>query len=902
MIQDPQRLSRLNALLDEGLDLDPVARAAWLEGLQGTDGDLAPRLRELLDRAGAESDAFMRHSAAELLPDAVLDPVDAQDLPGDRIGPYRLIEPLGSGGMSTVWRAERRDSSLVREVALKLPREGWGSGLARRMAQERNILASLEHPLIARLYDAGQTDDGRPWFAMELVDGVPIDEHCRRAALDLRARLTLYLQVLDAVACAHARLVVHRDLKPGNILVDTEGRVRLLDFGVAKLLDDGVQDAEQLLTRQHGRPITLPYASPEQLTHGPITVASDIYSLGVVLFELLTGKKPYPGDQHTRGQLESAILADERRLASRTVRERGLARALGGDIDAILTKALQVDPACRYSSVEAFAADLRRHIDGEPVLAQRASRTYLAGKFFRRHRWGLSATAAVALALVGGLAVALWQADAARTQAELAQLRQRQAEGVFRFVNGVLTNQVRADETITLRELLQRAEESMERTMGARPVERALATEALSQWHGSYGDIRQSIRLVTAAIALLPADGDPALLERLRCRLGMSLSLVGETQASQTAFDEALRAPSGDAPSRLVCELHRATVSRNLNRASEAMEWAQAARQTLARVPDALPAQRASVESELGYALVVAGKPSEAMPHFDAAVQWLESDPDVPPANVSFLFMNRAIALLAAGQPARAVSDLQRAVGFSRQRIPGGAVPAAILVNLGNALRGSGRLDDAERAFLEARERARSDSYPVMEAAGVMGIAVVKLDRADLVLAKPHLDEAEAMLSRMQLPAASPIHSNFRLLQAKWWFVSGQLARADEELAVHLSRLGDRAPASTSGVLVQRAEVARLRGDLKAAAAHLEAALTQARNAQGDFPTSASVALVLVNQAEIELLRGRVARAQELAAQALEHGLAAGGGHHVAVARARQLLSGRGDVPAATRP
>ncbi len=291
--------------------------------------------------------------------------------------------------MATVWLAERADGALQRQVALKLPHAGWTAGLAQRMARERDILAALEHPHIARLYDAGTTAAGRPWLAMERVEGVTLDEFCREQRLDVAARLRLFLQVADAVAYAHARLIVHRDLKPSNILVTARGEVKLLDFGVAKLLEDDAPAAANL-TQQIGRAVTPDYASPEQVSGRPVTVASDVYSLGIVLYELLTGERPYRVERYSAAALEDAIMhADVAAASTRVAGDRKLARRLRGDLDTIVDKALRKDIAQRYPSVESMAADLRRHLEGEPVWAQPPSWRYRTGKFVRRHglRW-----------------------------------------------------------------------------------------------------------------------------------------------------------------------------------------------------------------------------------------------------------------------------------------------------------------------------------------------------------------------------------------------------------------------------------------------------------------------------------------------------------------------------------
>jgi eukaryotic-like serine/threonine-protein kinase len=369
----------------------------------------------MLGRANVETDTFMRGSAHARLE------VIADDAPGDAVGPYRLLGPLGRGGMSTVWRAERSDGSLQREVALKLPAPAGfgGAGMARRMARERDILASLEHPRIARLYDAGVTAEGRPWLAMERVEGVPIDVHASEHKLSIEQRLRLFVDVADAVAHAHARLVIHRDLKPGNIFVTKSGDVRLLDFGVAQLLEDDTP-ADRQLTRHLGRPVTPDYAAPEQLGTQPVGTAADVYSLGIVLFELLTGHRPYNVSHHSATTLQEAVLHASVPAVSSRAADKATAQQLRGDIDTIVAKALRKKPADRYTSVEALAADVQRHIDGQAVLAQPPTWRYRARKFARRYRLPLGAAAMVMASLVAGLGVALWQASVARDQAARA--------------------------------------------------------------------------------------------------------------------------------------------------------------------------------------------------------------------------------------------------------------------------------------------------------------------------------------------------------------------------------------------------------------------------------------------------------------------------------------------------
>jgi eukaryotic-like serine/threonine-protein kinase len=411
-IMNPERWQRVKQVLEGALAVDPTGQPAYLDRARDGDAELRDEVESLLQHHQLAATGFLKQAAIQLTPSS------AKDLPspriGRRLGVYQILDEIGEGGMGAVYRAARVDGQYEKQVAIKLVRGGYDtSSVLERFRHERQILASLDHPNIARLLDGGTTEDGVPYLVMELIEGEPIDKYCNTHSLNVSQRLQLFRQVCSAVQYAHQRLVIHRDIKPSNILVTSEGAPKLLDFGIAKILDPSASGETTLL-----HPLTPGFASPEQVRGESITTASDVFSLGVVLYQLLTGTSPYSGvatHEMARAVCEfepgrpSAVSL--RSLQGKSSAGEGTPakrqRRLLGDLDNIVLKALRKEPQRRYGSAEQFAEDIRRHLEGLPVNARQGSWNYRAGKFIKRHKAAVAASLIVVLSLVIGMAMTL---------------------------------------------------------------------------------------------------------------------------------------------------------------------------------------------------------------------------------------------------------------------------------------------------------------------------------------------------------------------------------------------------------------------------------------------------------------------------------------------------------------
>lgn len=520
---DKQRWIALSPLLDELLDLEEPGRSARLAEIRAGDPAMAEHLEALLARdAALNQESFLEQPAAEVLqgplPTLMTSPL-VPDLTGESIGPYVLDRELGQGGMGAVWLARRADGRFEGEVAVKFLKSGlFGKGDSGRFEREGQILARLSHPNIARLLDAGLHNGHQPYLVLEYVDGLPIDRYCQVHGLDVEARVKLFLDVLAAVAHAHQRLILHRDLKPSNILVTHDGQVKLLDFGIAKLLDDATQSgAATELTQRAGSAFTPQYAAPEQVQQGDVTTATDVYALGVLLYQLLGGRHPTADDtqQHLE-RLKAVVELVPKRLSD--VAENQLdpvvarqAKLLRGDLDTIVGKALKKVPAERYANAESMAVDLRHWLAHEPITARPDTRLYVLGRFVRRHRWSVAAGSAAVLALVGLTTVSVLQAKRASMAEHQAQERRQQADDLLSYMLGEFADKLRPVGRLELLDSVgSKALTYLAQDEQASPMERLQRAKALTV----IGEVRVSKRNLKEALEPLEAarrllNGDP---------------------------------------------------------------------------------------------------------------------------------------------------------------------------------------------------------------------------------------------------------------------------------------------------------------------------------------------------------------------------------------------------------
>jgi serine/threonine protein kinase/tetratricopeptide (TPR) repeat protein len=825
----------LSPLLDRALDLDAEARDALLADLQNQHPHLAEPLAQLLrEHERLVGSGFLESSLA-------IDDVPLPSLAGYTIGPYTLDAPLGIGGMGTVWRAHRSDGRFEGSVAVKLLNLALLDGRGdEHFKREGTTLARLTHPNIARLLDAGVTPTGQPYLVLEYVEGVRIDRFADDRQLDPIRRLELFLQVAEAVAYAHASLVVHRDLKPSNILVTGDGRVKLLDFGVARLLE---QDArpERTVTLGLSNAFTPEYAAPEQVRGDQVTTATDVYSLGILLYTLLTGRRPIGEDRRTLAEHLRALLEDEpvrasaavvtaprdeaaKRATLRQSSPERLQRLYRGDLDNMLGRALEKTADRRYASVTAFADDVRRFLNDEPLSVHGEAWTYRAAKFVRRHRVGVAATAAIITLLTVGIAVSTNLMLEARRQRDEARFQARRAQASSEFMRYLVT-QI-GSKPMTMKEVLDRGRVALEQQYGGDP---AFIARMLIQLSGPYielGDFATAEGMMARALEIATRIDEPELRAVTHCG---------------AAFDAVQRPDIPAARSHL-----------------------EAARRQLQRVTAPSPGllvECAVGETELATA---ENRVDDAVRHAREAVQLLESEGITGTTRYTSALSNLASAHIGAGQHRESVAVLQKLIDATNRIGRGRTIGMAVaLNNRGVSERVLGWYLAAERSSREATELARG-----LDAAGRLPAGLtLNYGRALGVLGR-HSDAVHWLNLTLEQPDAAP---RFRTL-AKLGLAAVALDRGDHASANEL--FATAAPElGTSPSPGDRVTLAVLRARLDAAAGRIEDARQRVRDelAKDGFPDrlSPNVHLLLESGARLALAAGDPAEAIRLATDAV---------------------------------
>lgn len=894
----PPNWSQLSPLLDELLDLHVSARAERLTSIRAETPVLADELEAFLATGRqAQSDHFMTGVGSAL--DLRAGPGTAgAGLIGQRLGPYVLETELGQGGGGSVWRARREDGRFEGAVAVKLLHLSMmGRHGAERFRREGQILARLTHPHIAHLMDAGVTPSGQPYLVLELVHGEPIDRHCDTARLSIEARLSLFDDVLAAVAHAHTHGVIHRDLKPGNILVTPEGQVKLLDFGISKLMDDEAGTAEATeFTREGGRALTPEYAAPEQLQGQGLTTATDVYALGVLLYKLLSGRHPTAPDGSTSAQVIRATLETEAARLSQAVTlaesqprsctPQRLQRALAGDLENIVAHAIRKPANERYPTVAAFADDLRRHRLHQPIFARPDSLGYRAAKFVRRNRGGVLAGALTSLAIIAGVVGTVSQAHRAETQAQLAQLQAQRAE---REKAKALVDLDRAEaqsdlmnallgavsgKTITVPELLTRAEAITDKQFAGSAGTRAYVQGQLARLWDHAGQEAKGLEAAQRAVVAAKAGQDVGQWVDQSCLLASMFVARGDFAKAGQLFDEAFASAQKtwpDEPERTIrCLQHRAVLSVETGKPQQTLVDAELALKLLGtpragQMDLALKLREisADAQSALGH-LDLAIAQHEVILSELGRLGRLELTTSVVPLN------QMGLAFIRAGQPLKALNVLEQARVISLANGGEATIDIPVQHNYATALMATQSPDAAllqyELALKRSEEAgaAKLIGHAALMTAGA-ACEAGKVERCDVLIERA----AKNLLAAM--PATHPMLGSINITRARL-----ATARSQPQLALEQIQLGLKAFGETGAVAAPRTMALAMKARVELQLNQPDAALNSSTEAvkwgRQAFPglaNSMPVGRALVAQGMAQLANGQrdAARASWQAAQ-----------------------------------
>jgi eukaryotic-like serine/threonine-protein kinase len=818
----------LSPYLDQALDLTDEERGTWLKTLREQNPALASRLKTLLD----EHVRLRQEGFLEICPTALR---DQADLSGQPVGPYTLLSLIGEGGMGTVWLAARSDGRFERRAAVKFLRAPLHApGVAERFKREGSILGRLAHAHIAQLFDAGISPAGQPYLVLEYVEGENILCYCDRHKLSVVARLLLFLDVLAGVAHAHANLIVHRDLKPSNVLVTRDGQVKLLDFGIAKLLEDEGEGPATLLTRESGGALTPQYAAPEQLTGGPITTATDVYAAGILLYVLLTGCHPVGPSSHSAADLVKSIVeADPPRasdaviLPARAHNGAGpsaaqcgtspdkLRRLMRGDLDTIVGKALKKKPQERYPSAAALADDLRRYLSHEPIKARPDSLAYLAAKFVRRNRVAVALAILAFSAGLAGLVATTIQARRARTERDFALRELARSQAINDLNRYVLSDAAPSGKPFTVDDLLAGAEHIVEREHRHDETTHVDLLISIGRQYTVEDEYQKAGRLLEEAYELSRRVSDPSTRARAACALGQTLSRQASSSRAESLYQEGIEELPDDPlfiVDRVFCLLRGSEIASNRGDSRNAVIRAETAEQLLKRSsfhPDSLELD-AMITLAGAYSDV--GQIAEADATYRQAAARLKALGRDDTQMAGVLFNNWGAMLIYAGRPLDAQKALDRTLTISRDGASDQTVSPMTLANYARALYESGQTNQAAQFAEEACGKARRAGAPAALDQAMLLRALIYRSQGRPDLANPILWQVARQL-QSELPKG---HIAFGVLASDRALVaqsSGKLqqalklADASVEIAEALARSGQPQPVNQSLFLVRRSGI-----------------------------------------------------------------------------------------------
>jgi serine/threonine-protein kinase len=907
-------------LLGELLDLPSSERAGRLEGLHEEDAALAAKLALLAAANEQANGACFLTGVADGA--AVAAAGQTPTAVGQRVGAYLLEAHLGQGGAGSIWRARRADGRFEGYVAIKLLHLSLlGHAGAQRFRREGAILARLAHPHIARLLDAGISDSGQPYLVLELIEGERIDRYCDTNRLPVEQRLALFADVVSAVSHAHSHLVIHRDIKPANILVGKAGNVKLLDFGIAKLIEDEAETGEMTQITQAGSWVLTPeYAAPEQLLGEAVTTATDVYALGVLLYQLLTGRHPTAPSRACVADLMRATLeADPLPLANawgpgaaalagaasqRSTTPSSLVRQLRGDLENIVARALRKEPIERYGTADALAEDLRRRLAHEPVSARPDSLAYRGAKFLRRRRAVVVAGALTSAAVVAGLLGTMVQAHRAEQEARQAQMERDSALHDLAFANGAhdllafLVSQGNG-KPMTASELLARAGQSVERQFVDDPLTRGRLQLMLGVQYGDVLEYEKSKAVLAKARASALAARDTALLTNVDCMLAATLGDQGQPERAFALFDSAIRRSQFEAhPDRTVlaaCLHMRADLNARMGRPRAMLADAQAALNYLGTPRPDLRVKADSLRIVVAEAYGRLGETAKAIAAYESSLADIAGLGLQQTVRSAVRFSNFSRMLYVAGQIRRAQEMAARGLELSRGIAADSGMIAVVESNDARALIDLGRFGDAKPLIEHAL--ASSIQRKDERLAGTIALygAPAWCATGDLGRCASLLAMAREKL-RVTLPPRHPNSGLLDLADAQLSLARKQPSQAREQLLRAVAAFDAAMEASLLGIraiaLLARTDLES--GDLPAAARYATMALARALGASKGFASTEWLGIALVSQAVVQQAQGNKDGARGTIRQAIAQLEGSVGVQVPASREARAILRGLG--------